>query len=71
MKTWCTHDSENASLHSHLGYFSENCGDFSEEQGYRFHQDLCGMEDCYQGQLAVKFLNYCWCLKCIKRTGEN
>jgi len=27
-------------LHSHIDYFPANLGDFSEEQGERFHQDL-------------------------------
>ena len=27
-------------LSSHLDYFPDNCGDYSEEQGYRFHQDI-------------------------------
>ena len=49
---------------SHLDYFPENCGDFSEEQGERFHQDIRVMEERYQGQWNVNFLaDYCWCLK--------
>jgi len=35
-------------LHSHLDKFPENFGDFSEEQGERFHQDLKVMETRYQ-----------------------
>ena len=31
-------------LHSHLSYFPENLGAFSEEQGERFHQDIKVME---------------------------
>ena len=31
-------------LHSHLDRFPENCGDVSDEQGERFHQDIKGME---------------------------
>ncbi|KAF2350265.1 hypothetical protein FHG87_018979 [Trinorchestia longiramus] len=51
-------------LRSHMGYFLENCGDFSEEQGERFHQDISVMEECYQGRWHVNFLaDYCWCLK--------
>ena len=30
-------------LHSHLDWFPENCGDVSDEQGERFHQDMKGM----------------------------
>lgn len=51
-------------LRSHLDYFPENCGDFSEEQGERFHQDIRVMEERYQGRCDVNFLaDYCWCLK--------
>ncbi|KAK3880378.1 hypothetical protein Pcinc_015144 [Petrolisthes cinctipes] len=35
-------------LRSHLDYFSNNCGDFSEEQGERFHKDIRVMEERYQ-----------------------
>ena len=31
-------------LSSHLDYFPDNCGDYSEEQGERFHQDIRVME---------------------------
>ncbi|KAJ4439665.1 hypothetical protein ANN_07793 [Periplaneta americana] len=29
----------------HLDYFPENCGDYSEEQGERFHRDIRVMEE--------------------------
>ena len=49
-------------LRSHLCYFSENCGNFSEEQGERFHQDISDMEKRYQGRWDVNFLaDYCCC----------
>ena len=32
-------------VNSHLGQFSENLGDVSEEQGEQFHQDLKIIED--------------------------
>lgn len=35
-------------LSSHLDYFPENCGDFSEEQGERFHQEI--REESYHGR---------------------
>ncbi|GFT20545.1 uncharacterized protein TNCV_2183821 [Trichonephila clavipes] len=35
-------------LHSHLDQFPQNLGDFSEEQGERFHQDLRTKEERYQ-----------------------
>ena len=51
-------------LWSHLTYFPENCGDYSEEQGERFHQDIRVMEERYQGHWDVNFMaDYCWCLK--------
>ena len=45
---------------SHLDYFPENCGDFSEEQGEHFHQDFRGMEKAIK---VDKMADYCWCLK--------
>ena len=51
-------------LHSHLDYFPENLGDYSEEQGERFHQDIKEMERRYQGRWDVNMMaDYCWALK--------
>lgn len=51
-------------LSSHLDYFPDNCGDYSEEQGERFHQDIRTMEERYQGRWDINMLaDYCWCLK--------
>ncbi len=51
-------------LNSHLEYFPDNCGDFSEEQGERFHQDIRVIEERYQGRWDINMLaDYCWCLK--------
>ena len=51
-------------LHSHVDYFPENLGNFSEEQGERFHQDICTMEKRYQGRWNVNMMgDFCWCLK--------
>ena len=51
-------------LSSHLDYFPHNCGDYSEEQGERFHQDIRVMEERYQGRWDINMLaDYCWCLK--------
>ena len=36
-------------LDSHIDYFSESLGDFSEEQGEKMHQDLREFEKRYQG----------------------
>jgi len=37
-------------FHSRLDRFPENLGDFSEEQGERFHQGVKVMGDRYQGR---------------------
>lgn len=51
-------------LHSHIDYFPENLGDFSEEQGERFHQDFKDVERRYQGYWDVNMMSdYCWSLK--------
>ena len=51
-------------LHSHIEYFPQNLGDFSEEQGERFHQDIKRMEKRYQGRWDVNMMaDYCWSLK--------
>ena len=51
-------------LHFHLDWFPENCGDVSDEQGERFHQDIKAMERCYQGKWSSSMLaDYCWCIQ--------
>ena len=51
-------------LSSHLNYFSDNCGDYSEEQRERFYQDIAIMENRYQGSMTINMLaDYCWSLK--------
>ena len=37
-------------LHNHSDQFPENCGDFSDEHGERFHQDIKNKEQRYQGR---------------------
>ena len=32
-------------LSSHFDYYPDNCGDLSEEQGERFHQDIRVIEE--------------------------
>ena len=34
-------------LRSHLDYFPDNCGYYSEEENKRFHQDIRTMEERY------------------------
>ncbi|GFV38224.1 uncharacterized protein TNCV_4792101 [Trichonephila clavipes] len=51
-------------LHSHLDRFPQNLGDFSEEQGERFHQDLWTMEERYHGRWDSHMMaDYCWSLQ--------
>ena len=45
-------------------YFPSNLGAYSEEQGERFHQDICQMERRYQGRWNISMMaDYCWSLK--------
>ena len=51
-------------LFSHLDYFPENNGAFSEEMGERFHQDMKQKERHYQGRWDERMMaDYCWSLK--------
>jgi len=51
-------------LHSHLDRFPVNSGDYSDEQGERFHQNIKIMEDRYQGRWDRRMMaDYCWGLK--------
>lgn len=51
-------------LFSHLDYFPDNLGDFSEEMGERFHQDIKVMETRYQGRWDISMMaDYCWMIK--------
>jgi hypothetical protein len=47
-----------------LDFFPENLGKVSDEHGERFHQDIMGMENQYQGKWTSSMLaDYCWTLK--------
>nr|XP_022904455.1 sodium/potassium/calcium exchanger Nckx30C-like [Onthophagus taurus] len=51
-------------LFSHLDYFPENVGAFSEEMGERFHQNFKEKERHYQGRWDERMMaGYCWSLK--------
>ncbi|XP_071052774.1 uncharacterized protein [Onthophagus taurus] len=51
-------------LHSHLDKFPDNLGDYSEEQGERFHQDIKIMEERYKGRWDHHMMaDYCWNLQ--------
>ena len=43
-------------LSLHLDYFPGNCGDYSEEEGERFHQNLRQIEERCQGYWGVNML---------------
>ena len=59
-------------LHSHVDYFPENLGAYSEEQGERFHQDVRDIERRYQGRWDVNMLaDYCWMLKRETKNGNR
>jgi hypothetical protein len=47
-------------LHAHLSFFPDNLGAVSDEHGERFHQDICTMEDRYQGRFSPNNMgDYC------------
>jgi len=47
-----------------LGFFPENLGEVSDENGERFHQDIMSMEKQCQGKWTSSMLaDYCWTLK--------
>lgn len=51
-------------LDSHLDFFPDKLGDFSEEHGERCHQDMKDFEKRYQGVWGVNMMaDYCWSLK--------
>ena len=43
-------------LDSHIHKLTENNGDFSEEQGERYHQDLKEFERRFQGRWGINML---------------
>jgi len=50
--------------HSHVDYFPENLGAYSEEKGEKFHRDIMTMERRYQGRMYVNMMaDYSWMLK--------
>lgn len=50
-------------LKSHLDFFPEDLGAFSDEHGERFHQDISDIEDRFNGRYTPQMLGeYCWTL---------
>ena len=48
-------------LVDHLESFPPNCGDYSDEQGERFHQDVAKIKNRYKGKRKNRMLGeYCW-----------
>lgn len=57
-------------LHSHVDYFPKNLGDYSEEQGERFHQDIRDAERRYQGQWNTNMMaDFFWLL--LRETSDE
>ena len=51
-------------IDSHVEYFPENLGNYSEEQGERFHQDIKVMDQRYQERCDENMMaDYCWMSK--------
>lgn len=51
-------------IDSHLDFFADDCSNYSDEMGKRFHQDISLMEERYQGRFNKCMLaDYCWFLK--------
>lgn len=51
-------------IHSHLDFFPSNLGQFSDEHGERFHQEMMKIEKRYEGKDKIHMLaDYCWFLK--------
>ncbi|GAB0086386.1 uncharacterized protein DMENIID0001_004390 [Sergentomyia squamirostris] len=51
-------------MFSHLDAFPPNCGDYSDEHGERFHQELKIYEDRFHGKSLINMLaEYCWDVK--------
>ncbi|XP_055312515.1 uncharacterized protein LOC129574472 [Sitodiplosis mosellana] len=48
-------------MYSHLSFFPDNCGDYSDEQGERFHQDIAVIEKRFKCKNSAHMLGeYCW-----------
>lgn len=48
-------------LHSHLDFFPDNLGDYSDEHGEKFHQSVSVMEKRYNGKSIINMLaDYIW-----------
>ena len=63
-KIGCTMSLKLHVLHSHLNFFTDNCGDVSDEHGERFHQQIATMERRYKGKWSAAMLaDFCWSIR--------
>ena len=59
-------------LHLHLEFFRPNLGDFHEEYGKRFHQDIETIEKIYhEGWDAGMMGDYIWGLVCAHESSHK
>ena len=59
-------------LCSHLDFFQENLGDFSEEYGERFYRDIEPMERRYKGSWDSAMMgDYIWSLIRQDKSGHK
>ena len=59
-------------LYSHLDFFQENLGDFSEEHGERFYQDIEPMERRYKDRWDSAIMgDYIWSLIRQDKSGHK
>ena len=66
-RAWSQYEYKNTYFYSHLDNFPENCGDVSDEQGTRFHQDIEVMGRGYQGRWNKRRIaDHCWSFKRVE-----
>lgn len=60
----CNMSSKLHMMDSYVDEFPDNVGDFSEEQGKRFHQDFKDVERRFQGRWdKIMMADFCWMLQ--------
>ncbi|KYN36660.1 hypothetical protein ALC56_08451 [Trachymyrmex septentrionalis] len=51
--------------HNHLDFFPPNLGEFSDEHGEHFHQDIVIIEKRFKGKdIRYMLAEYCWSIVC-------
>ena len=62
--SWGKNVTENSLSSFHLDFFPPNMGEISDELGKRFHREIEGLENRYQGRITRNMLaDYCWFLQ--------